>query len=61
MDKKRLEWGHYFGIFLTFGAGIGAGIGSALGNVGVGVGVGAGIAILLSFIVARSTTPDEAP
>jgi hypothetical protein len=61
MNKKRLEWGHYFGMFLTFGAGIGAGFGAALGNVAIGAGVGAGLGILLSFIVARTTTPDESP
>ena len=61
MDKKRLECGHYFGMFLTFGAGIGAGVGAALNSVAIGAGVGAGLGILLSFIVARTTTPDESP
>ena len=61
MNKKKFEWGHYFGMFLTFGAGIGAGLGSALGNVAVGAGVGAGLGILLSFIIVRFTTPDESP
>lgn len=61
MTSRKYEWRVYMGILLPIGAGVGALIGLATGNVAIWVAVGTGLGILAPFVLARTTSRDDAP